>query len=173
MKEDKLDWFAAVTLNPDKDYAHFSVAGYDERNTIMQNPEQYKKNKSVQRIFTDESGNFNEEAFKQKYNQALSTYNTFISGDIQDKYFREYSGTIYNPNAKKIVQPSVKVTMVDNPFDTSYGLVGFDKESKPVESAREIAQRSNVVDSSSNQMLDYKPNDFFRSMFGESLVEAR
>ena len=109
MKEDKLDWFAAVTLNPDKDYAHFSVAGYDERNTIMQNPEQYKKNKSVQRIFTDESGNFNEEAFKQKYDQALSTYNTFISGDIQDKYMRKYKGTIYNPNAEEIENPSIKV----------------------------------------------------------------
>ena len=121
MKEDKLDWFAAVTLNPDKDYANFSIAGYDDRNTIMKSPEEYKKNNFVQDLFTDESGNFNDQVFNQKYNEALKTYNTFISGDIQDKYFREYTGTIYNPNAKKVVNPSLKVTMVDNPFDTSYG----------------------------------------------------
>lgn len=173
MKEDKLDWFAAVTLNPDKDYANFSIAGYDSRNTIMKSPEEYKKNSFVQKLFTDESGNFNNQAFDQRYNEALKTYNTFISGDIQDKYFREYTGTIYNPNAKKIVNPSLKVTMVDNPFNTSYGLVGFNKESKPVESVREIAQRSNVVDSSTNKALDFKPNDFLKSIFGEPLVEAR
>ena len=63
MKEDKLDWFASVTLNPDKDYAHFSIAGYDDRNTIMKSPEEYKKNNFVQNLFTDESGNFNKKVW--------------------------------------------------------------------------------------------------------------
>ena len=110
----------------------------------------------------------------QKYTEALGTFNEFISGNTQDKYFRKYEGTIRNPYAQKVVNPTLKVKMVDNPFDTSFGLVGFNQESKPLESAREIAQRSNVVDSSTGKELKYKPNDFFSSMFqAESLVEAR
>ena len=173
MKQDTLDWFAAVTLNPDMDYAHFSVQGYDDTNTIMLTPDKYKKSSQVQEIFSDANGKFNDELFNQKYNEALKTYNVFISGDIQGKYFRKYSGTIYNPNAQKVVNPSLRVKMVDNPFNTSYGLVGFNEESKPIESAREIAQRNKVYDSETKQVLDYTPNNFISSMFGEPLVEAR
>ena len=105
----KLDWFAAYMLNPDKDYAHFFIAGYNERNTVMYAPEKYKKNKTVQKMFTDNTGKFDEELFQQKYKEAYETYKVFMSGDIQDKYMRKYKGTIYNPNAEEIENPSIKV----------------------------------------------------------------
>ena len=173
MNENTLDWFAGVILNPDLDYAHYNAQGFDDTNTIMRTPDQYKKMDRVQKIFTDKDGKFNDSLFNQKYNEALKTFNTFISGDIQDKYFRQYTGTIYNPSAEKVVVPSLRITMVDNPLDVSYGLTGFNKESKPLESTREIAQRSKVYDSESKQVLDYTPNDFFASMTGASLIEAK
>ena len=159
MKDNKLDWFSAVMFNPGKDYAHFTMAGYDDTNVKM---------------FTYESGNFNDKAFNAKYTEALHTFNEFISGNTQNKYFRAYEGTIRNPYAEKVVNPTIEISMIDNPFGVSSGLVGINKASAPIESAREIAQRNNVVDSSTNKQLSYTPNDFFSSMFGsESLVEAK
>lgn len=174
MKDNKLDWFSAVMFNPGKDYAHFTMAGYDDTNVKMFTPEEYKKAPSFQKMFTDESGNFNDKAFNAKYTEALHTFNEFISGNTQNKYFRAYEGTIRNPYAEKVVNPTIEISMIDNPFGVSSGLVGINKASAPIESAREIAQRSNVVDSSTNKQLSYTPNDFFSSMFGsESLVEAK
>ena len=50
MENNKLDWFGAVVLNPTKDYAHFTVAGYDDTNVKLASAEEYKKSEHVQKM---------------------------------------------------------------------------------------------------------------------------
>lgn len=110
---DKLDWFAGYLLNPDMDYAHFSVQGYDKTNTILQKEEEYLKYKQVKEYFIDHNGNFDYEYFHRTYLEAKKTFDVFISGEIQDKYMRKYKGTKYNPNAEEVVNPSIEVEVVE------------------------------------------------------------
>ena len=97
MKEDKLDWFAAVTLNPDKDYANFSIAGYDDRNTIMKSPEEYKKNKATSRsLYFTLNENQSLKEYKTKYEDLNKSFNETL--EEQKKPLLEENNTLKTEN---------------------------------------------------------------------------
>ena len=110
MKEDKLDWFAAVTLNPDKDYAHFSIAGYDDRNTIMKSPEEYKKNKRLSFWLLRNESQFNEPKFYDGFLANFTEYGyTADSSGVYEPLLDEEGKPKINPNSGRLLPDKTKV----------------------------------------------------------------
>lgn len=175
------DWFATILYNPDKDFKNFQEAGLDAANTGLKDRESYKDIQAVQDQFKDAEGNFDEKLYNQFYDSAVRTYNTFVQGNIEDKFLRNMVKSpldILSDRSTPSQKPLFIVQKVSNPTLKSQGINSLFGEGKALRSYREAAQTQRVVDYETGKELDWTPDDddksgFFDFMFVEPLVEAK
>ena len=82
--EEKRDWFGLYYQNQNANYTDYLQNGISPKDVILQDKDSYKKNDKIVQAFTDNEGKFNNEAFDNFYNQALTSFNTFSQGDFKD-----------------------------------------------------------------------------------------
>lgn len=171
------DWFATLLFNPTKDYDNFKDAGLNSTNTFLKSKAEYLEIPEVQERFKTPDGEFHQAAFDTYYNKAVQTYNNFIAGDTQDNFLTEFSASIFDTSRKAQKQeretPLFTVQHIPNPEQKSLGMSGLWEEGNAKWSMREVAQTQKVLNYETGEFEERKPNDFFSTLFGSPLVEAR
>jgi hypothetical protein len=109
--------------------------------------------------FKDNNGVFKEDLFKSYYTQKLEDYQQFQEDTDTFDYF-EYSpfDTSAKPDSR-IKDTGFQLSITLNPDRISTGISGINAQTGSGFSRRELAQQSNVIDSTTGQDLGYSPND--------------
>lgn len=74
----KTDWIDLVIHNSDKGFTDFALAGVTEKNLTLKNEDFYKAIPEIKDRFTDQNGNFNNDAFNKFYDGMAKMYNDYI-----------------------------------------------------------------------------------------------
>lgn len=182
------DW-VAVLMNIESDenvqlgnnpMATLYSNGITPDTTGMQNEDYYKNIPQVQERFKNKNtGEFDDNAFKQFYNSALRSYNEFAEIPFVEKMLDEIGTTPYDSSRISRPERIVKnISAVLTPFHdknrTTYGTGNLWETGTPTFSDREVAQANFVRDENGNK-LDWTPNDHagvFKSLFNPALVYA-
>lgn len=148
--------------------------------TGMQDEDYYKNIPQVQERFKNKNtGEFDDNAFKQFYNSALRSYNEFAEIPFVEKMLDEIGTTPYDSSRISRPERTVRnISAVLTPFHdknrTTYGTANLWETGTPTFSDREVAQANFVRDENGNK-LDWTPNDhagIFKSLFNPALVYA-
>lgn len=179
------DFIVASITNPEYDSELFKDIGMDASNTQMLSKDKYLKSKFIQEnnLFKDDTGNFSEEKFDKFYNQKLAEWNTFSkdANYTRPKYdlfdYRRFT----EPNAK-VKNPNITLQKIENPWETTIGEGLINKTYESPLSARELAQKNEVIDYETGESLGYNPNEhnlfenpveWFKDIFRDPLVLAQ
>lgn len=171
MKEN--DWIAANISNPDFNTEDFILSGLNLDNTQLLSADKYKQSKYIQDNF-DQGTNAFDDYYKKSATsfgqlQALNNNNTFLY-DPFDTRATETS---------QFRSPDFNVTIVPN---TTNDRNIFGNIFQGEESIRELAQDSQIKDTSTGEWKDITPNDtslfshpleWFKSIFSDPLVYAK
>ena len=106
---EKRDWFGLYYQNQNANYTDFLQNGIVPSDVVLNDKDTYKKNDKIIQAFTDNEGKFNEGAFDNFYNQALSSYNTFAQGNFKDTKLPELEYDIMSA----IRRPQDKLQKID------------------------------------------------------------
>lgn len=169
------DMFVAVLQKPDINVFDLSKSEILPDNTQLLSLDTYKNSEKVQNLFKDESGNFDELAFKNVYNKAASLYQELDSDNTLSKMI-EYDPMDFTApqNSTKIdVRPLIKTDY--NPFKNYYSKTGVNSIDDNGLSLRELAQQSKIFDTETGTWLDKSANELglLNSFFGNTLVYAQ
>lgn len=160
MKEN--DWIVASINNPDFTPQDFKdVGGMNLENTQLLSYNDYLNNQFIKENnnFKDSTGAFDEQKFKDFYQQKVGDFQQF-GQDENDVDNFEYSlfDTSRKPNSR-VKDPEFRLSVVSNPDRYSTGVVGRNQIQESGFSRYELAQQSKVFDSETGQYLNYSPND--------------
>lgn len=173
------DIFVSTVLNPESSLLELSQAGVTPDNTGFLSIDDYKNTNFVKKSFTDDKGNFNNDAFQKAYVMAADNYKA-----LTDKsYVKNLEKNVeYNPNSRfkpvgaKEQDLSVGLQLVKNPYHTKKGISSMYGETPSNLSIRELAQDSKIFDTTAGKFIDKSANDLglFGSMFNkDTLVYAQ
>lgn len=175
------DWIVANLNNPDFSSQDFTeVAGMNIDNTQLLDKDFYRNNKYIQSQFTNQEGNFNEDAFNQFYNQAVSKFKEFQEEELLDSFEYSLFDTRANANSK-IRDPHFRFETVFNPDRRTTGIAGWNQLGERQWTPSELAQTQKIWDPNTNSFLDETPNDFalvngpinyIKNLFTDPLVLA-
>lgn len=175
---EKRDWFGLYYQNQNANYTDFLQNGIAPNDVVLNDKNTYKKNDKIIQAFTDNEGKFNEEAFDNFYNQALSSYNTFAQGNFKDTKLPELEYDIMSA----IRRPQDKVQKIDfninkkrNPFIETEGITTVLGTSESKLSPYEIAQSNLIWDTRTNSWMNKTPEDlgFWGTINETPIVFAR
>ena len=175
---EKKDWFSLVYENQDASFSDYLNNGIKSTDVELRDKDFYKTNDAVIQAFTDESGEFNESAFDQFYNNALLSYNTFSMGDFEENSLPELQWDIMSGIAapgEKIQGIDLKLHKEKNPFIESRGVSSIFGYSDTDLTEYEIAQSNRIWDTENNRWMDKTPEDlgFWGTVFETPIVFAR
>ena len=147
--EEKRDWFGLYYQNQNANYTDYLQNGISPKDVVLQDKDSYKKNDKIVQAFTDNEGKFNNEAFDNFYNQALSSFNTFSQGDFKDTKLPEIEYDIMSAirlPQEKTQKIDLKINKRRNPFIETEGLSTVLGTSESKLSPYEIAQSNRIWD---------------------------
>ena len=159
--ERKNDWMAALINRPDFTMVDMYANDIRPENTGLQDKDYYKEIPQVREKFTNEQGQFDEQAYGEFYDSALRMYNAYADGDFLDKMIDNIERSpfdwtkIDNPNVHDV---SAVLSASHDPYRHSMGLKNFYDIGDPQFSIKEVAQANFVRDENGNK-LDWTPND--------------
>lgn len=165
MEETKqYDFLATLAKNPNLSLADIVSAGINCDNSSLLSAEEYKAIPAVKEFFKDDKGAFDEKKFGDFYKMAQIQYADLANEEYLTKLTTELtygedewwapSEAVYRDTAPRIV--------VDiKPTDIDFSIGGLNETAFTTAdlSIRESAQKEKVVDSETNETLDYTPND--------------
>ena len=171
------DILVSTLLNPQLNANDLIQNGINSSNTGLLSPEEYKSTKFVQKQFSDENGNFNDELFNQYYLKAAQTYDELSSIKTYknlEQYASYAADDLYAPVTSNRIVPTFSINKIQNPYEISRGVSSLFGEGERTKSNRELAQNNKIYDNSTGEWLDVTPEDMniFRKLFGQSLVYA-
>lgn len=175
---EKKDWFGLYYQNQNANYTDFLQHDIKPSDVVLNDKDTYKKNDKIIQAFTDNEGKFNEDAFNNFYNQALSSYNTFALGNFVDNTLPEIEYDIMSA----IRRPQDKVQQIDltinkkrNPFIETQGINSVLGSTESNLSSYEIAQSNLIWDSEKQSWMDKSPEDlgFWGTINETPIVFAR
>lgn len=154
----KTDWIDLVIHNSDKGFTDFALAGVTEKNLTLKNEDFYKAIPEIKDRFTDQNGNFNNDAFNKFYDGMAKMYNDYIDKDAAlQAYASDYS--IDDMRDRHRLTGAIYINRVSNPDHYSKGLSGIWDIKESDLSKRELAQQSEVQDWKTGKSLGWTPND--------------
>lgn len=154
----KTDWIDLVIHNSDKGFTDFALAGVTEKNLTLKNEDFYKAIPEIKDRFTDQNGNFNNDAFNKFYDGMAKMYNDYIDKDAAlQAYASDYS--IDDMRNRHRLTGAIYINRVSNPDHYSKGLSGIWDIKESDLSKRELAQQSEVQDWKTGKSLGWTPND--------------
>jgi len=169
------DILVTLLLTPDANVFDLNKSNINPDNTSLFDKETYKNSDFVKKAFTDSEGKFNDEAFNNAYLKASELY----LESSNDKYLVNAlewdENNLMRPVGSKTFQPTAKIVKdIDNPEGNVYGRTSFNSIDKGDFSARELAQKSKVIDYKTGKEFDFTPNDlgYLGSLTNETLVYA-
>lgn len=172
------DWFAANLFQPDFSSDDFYDIGITPDNTEIKSKDAYKDIPEVIDAFTV-NGKFDDNAFTQFYNNALSSYNKYSKSEFDKKILENYE---WDPNdwmapiGASTRDVSAKFVLgKNNPTKIESGIEALGIRSESNFSNRELAQANEVRDANGNK-LGYTPNErggWFMSLSRPTLVLAQ
>ena len=178
------DIFMTILDNPDASLENIIANGYTSDNTSLYSKDDYKTDDWVKQVFTKPDGTFNDEAYDNYYNLAMSYYNNLSSMTYNEavknqvKYHRD--NIFVSPEQREENVPQFKQITMSNPNEQIYGLVSFGKVEQPKYSIKELAQQHQVLlnpttagDNLENAQWGDSPNDNFWGYFDDTLVLAQ
>lgn len=171
------DIFLSTILNPNASINDLVHNGLNQENTGLLSPEEYKKSKFVQKQFSDEKGNFNQDLFDKIYLYAAKQYQDLTNRDLYnniEKYISYNKNDIYAPLGAQLNTPSYDISKTANPYATSEGIYSLFEKGPATKSIRELAQQSKIWDSEKNEWMDKTANELgiLGSIFSVPLVYA-
>lgn len=176
--EEKRDWFGLYYQNQNANYTDYLQNGISPKDVILQDKDSYKKNDKIVQAFTDNEGKFNNEAFDNFYNQALSSFNTFSQGDFKDTKLPEIEYDIMSAirlPQEKTQKIDLKINKRRNPFIETEGLSTVLGTSESKLSPYEIAQSNRIWDTRTSSWMNKTPEDlgFWGTINETPIVFAR
>lgn len=146
------DWFLAIAENPSFSLGNFENVGLSPVNTGLESKDFYRKSNYIQEKFSDDEGNFNEDAFSQMYDVALGSYNAFAQ-NIYDKETYENIPVYWNRDTfikpKDGLDKEIGFTMFQdfNPDRLSKGIVGLDMVGERTQTRQWLARQQDIYNS--------------------------
>lgn len=175
------DWFAALVQNPDLMLNDFKALGVTPDNSTFKSRNDYESLPQVQEAFKDAQGKFDKKAFDQFYDNALLLYNNYATNEYIPKateLFGYLDSEWDRPAGSKVIDTTPRFTLSDVSSVESYGIDYINKYGQGIfgkQSAREIAQQQEAVDSVTGEGLGWKPDDktgLIDALFRPALVLA-
>ena len=174
------DIFVSQLLNPNASTFDLIANGITAENTGLLTPDVYKDSDFVKSKFSDQEGNFDEQAFDDAYLKASKQYETLAMVDSYDslvKLSTEYDeyDLLAPMDAKRKRGGEYTISKIDNPYNYTKSLTYLNGIEESDKSARELAQKEKVWDSKEQKWLDYSVEDLglLGSLFNtESYVYA-
>lgn len=172
------DWFLENMINSDFTNSEFKTIGLDANNTSLQDPDFYKNNPKIREHFTNENGNFDEQAFNQVYQKALFSYNTLSQDTWESDLDSKMSfsqNDIFVDIKQRRQSPELFINFQGTPFYNGREYVSsistLGKNTPTDRSLEEVAQTQKTFDPSTEEWSD-SPNDSFFNDFFETKVIA-
>lgn len=169
------DIFVAVLEKPDVNTFDLAKSNFIPDNTQLLSEDEYKQSDNVKKMFTDETGTFNENMFKQAYSKAALLYNDLDNDTILANALEwdPYDFTAPKDSKKVDVAPTILKDV--NPFKNTYSRTGINSVDVSDLSFRELAQEAKIFDVEQNKWLDKSANDLglLGSWFTDTLVYAQ
>lgn len=148
MERKQNDLMLNLVANPTFSLSDFATVGLTADNTSLQSKEFYKNNSFIQKQFTGEDGKFNDKAFDQVYNKAVSDYNIMATeayGKENDDFITYHRNDIFAPKEKRRQGPEFQQIIVSNPDRITEGLIRFGQVGERTKSRDELAQAEQVL----------------------------
>lgn len=175
----KYDWFAANLFQPGLSTDDFYNLGLTPDNSEIKSKDSYKNLPDVISRFTNDQGEFDNRAFDDFYNTALSRYNNYSKDEFDKKVVENYKYDPFDwmaPIGAETRDVSAKfIINQKNPTKIEMGIEGLGLTAETPFSNREIAQANEVRDENGNS-LGYTPNErggLFKSLSRPTLVLAQ
>ena len=172
------DWFLENMINSDFTNSEFKTIGLDANNTSLQDPDFYKNNPKSREHFTNENGNFDEQAFNQVYQKALFSYNTLSQDTWESDLDSKMSfsqNDIFVDIKQRRQSPDLFINFQGTPFYNGREYVSsistLGKNTPTGRSLEEVAQTQKTFDPSTGEWSN-SPNDSFFNDFFETKVIA-
>ena len=169
------DIFVAVLEKPDVNTFDLAKSNFIPDNTQLLSADEYKQSDNVKKMFTDETGTFNENMFKQAYSKAALLYNDLDNDTILANALEwdPYDFTAPKDSKKVDIAPTILKDV--NPFKNTYSRTGINSVDVSDLSFRELAQGAKIFDVEQNRWLDKSANDLglLGSWFTDTLVYAQ
>lgn len=93
-QQKQYDYVAATLFNPDLTPNDLMTMGVDSSTAEIKERDFYKNNEEVKKLFTDDSGNFDESKFNDFYDSTVETYNEKAQQRFEDLVLNNFE---YNP----------------------------------------------------------------------------
>ena len=177
MKEKQLenDAFVAYLTTPQAGLSDYLKSGLTVDNTQLLAMDEYKSLPSIQKIFSDQDGVFNNDAFEKMYVQAEQKY--LELADQEALYnLLEYSPTSrYAPLGSKKETYTYTPESGNNPTRRSKSIVGLNQEGPEKYTEKELAQMGKIWDSEKGQWKTgtAESQSLWDKITGETLVYAK
>ena len=173
----KNDWAVTLFFNPDKSIQDLANLGITVETSDIKDKEYYKSYPEIQEYFTQD-GKFNDVAFNNFYNSALSLYNSEENKNLESDFLSGYeydAEDLLAPAGSKVRDTSARIVKYSNPTRSSRGISNLDRWGAPTMSEREVAQTQKIYDPATGKFEDWTPNDLnvFSSLSAPTLVLAK
>lgn len=163
IEQKKNDWLATLFFSPDKTPQDLADLGITTDNSSLQNIDYYKNIPQIQEAFKKENGQFDDAAFTNYYNAALTLYNETDKADLIGKVTNQYdydAFDIFAPIEGKIRNVDPALSFSSNPERRSRGLINLKQLGEPTRSIREVGQSNPVYNYDTGKFEDWTPNDW-------------
>lgn len=182
MKE--YDWIVANINNPDFTVSDFKdIQGLNLTNTQLLSMEDYLKSSFVTEndMFKGNDGTFNQDKFKNFYQNQASRFNKFAVESNVDNYEYGFWDIAQKPDSR-VKNPNFDLSITINPEHISTGVVGPGLQGERTKSDMELASRQKIFDYKTGKFIDKtaedltligNPINFFKNLFSDSLVLAQ
>lgn len=161
------DWIIANINNPDFTISDFqNIAEMNSENTQLLRYDEYLKKDFIinNDLFKDNTGNFNEDIFKNYYINKGLEFQEFHENEYLDE--PEYNiWDVRRTRDSKVINPNLQFITVHNPDRVALGVAGLNTISERTKTVSELAQNEKIWDPEKGKFLDYSPND--KALFKE------
>lgn len=157
------DWFVVNAVEPNATLDDLKQMAVSPENTGLNTKSYYEQLPTVQNLFKNpNTGDFDNVAFENYYNNLVKTYNTFSTQQYSlNKFTDNLLYSEYNflgPPQAKTKDYKIGITKIFNPTSSQIGIEGFGIWSESPLSLREVAQTQEVKNQK-GESLGFTPND--------------
>ena len=179
----KNDMMLNVVANPNFSIADFNAVGLTAENTSLQSRDYYKNNPFIRDKYTKEDGRFDDKAFNADYQSAqlaLAVMSDEKQNDLAKRQFKYAASNIFAKPEERDYDNLYKPIVMPNPTKQSFGVTGWQEQSKKLLSDDELAQKSHVLlnpltagDNLENAEWGDNPHSGFFDYWNKTLVMAQ
>ena len=177
MKEKQLenDAFVAYMSAPQAELEDYLRNGLTVENTQLLSADEYKSIPSVQKIFTDEEGVFNNDAFMKIYKAAEAKYLDLSDQEALNNLLEWSPTSRYAPIGGKKETYEYTPESFNNPTKRSKSITGLNQEGPERYTEKELAQMGKIWDSDKGEWKSgtAEGQSLWDKITGETLVYAK